>query len=137
METKKEDQIKLKISWGKEIFKVTNEINKIENKQKKEWKSKDMSLGSIKLKTSNYNDVKKKRGHKLFILETREMTFLQIIYYQKDKRLPGGTGAKTLPANARDAGSIPSLGRFHISWCNEVHVASTEPVPTTIETCTL
>ena len=42
METKKEDQIKLKISWGKEIFKITNEINKIENK-KKEWKSKDVS----------------------------------------------------------------------------------------------
>ena len=59
METKKEDQIKLKISWGKEIFKITNEINKIENK-KKEWKSKDLSLTSIKSKTSNYNDVRKK-----------------------------------------------------------------------------
>lgn len=38
METKKEDQIKLKISWGKEIFKITNEINKIENKKKVEIK---------------------------------------------------------------------------------------------------
>ena len=57
------------------------------------------------------------------ILETREMTLLQIIYDQKDKRLPGGTGAKNLPANARDTGSIPSLGRFHILWCNEVRVA--------------
>ena len=65
METKAEDQIKWKISWGKEIFKITNESNKIENQKKKKSgkisvKSKDMSLSSIKLKTSNYNDVRKK-----------------------------------------------------------------------------
>ena len=35
METKTEDQIKWKISWGKEIFKITNESNKIENQKKK------------------------------------------------------------------------------------------------------
>ena len=65
------------------------------------------------IKSTFYNSC-----NKLFILETREMTLLQIIYYQKDKRLPGGTMAKTLPANARDTGSIPTLGRFHILWGN-------------------
>lgn len=39
-------------------------VTKLKTKKKKEWKisvkSKDMSLSSIKLKTSNYNDVRKK-----------------------------------------------------------------------------
>lgn len=77
-------------------------------------KSKDVS--SVKLKTSNYNDGEK-RGHKLFILETREMTLLQIIYYQKDKRLWWYAWLR-LCLPMPDTGSIPTLGRFHILWGN-------------------
>ena len=84
-------------------------VTKLKTKKKKEWKisvkSKDMSLSSIKLKTSNYNDAR-----------TKEVINYLFIYYQKDKRLPCETMAKTLPANARDTGSILTLGRFHFLW---------------------
>ena len=31
---------------------------------------------------------------------------------------PGGSVVKNLPANARDTGSIPGLGRFCMPWSN-------------------
>ena len=31
---------------------------------------------------------------------------------------PGSTVVKNLPANARDMGSSPGLGRFHMPWGN-------------------
>ena len=31
---------------------------------------------------------------------------------------PGGTVVKNLPANARDTGSSPGLGRSHMLWSN-------------------
>ena len=31
---------------------------------------------------------------------------------------PGGTVGKNIPANARDIGSIPGLGRFHMPQSN-------------------
>ena len=35
---------------------------------------------------------------------------------------PGGSVHKNLSANARDTGSIPGLGRFHMLWSNWAHV---------------
>ena len=32
---------------------------------------------------------------------------------------PGSSVVKNLPANAREMGSIPDLGRFHMPWSNE------------------
>ena len=34
---------------------------------------------------------------------------------------PDGSVVKNLTANAGDTGSVPGLGRFHVSWSNEAH----------------
>ena len=45
-----------------------------------------------------------------------EWTFLQRRYTKRD--FPGGAVVKSLPANARDTGSIPGLGRSHMPRSN-------------------
>ena len=40
----------------------------------------------------------------------------------KKAGFPGGSVVKNLPANARDMGAIPGLGRSHILWSNYAHV---------------
>jgi len=37
---------------------------------------------------------------------------------QRSRRFPGGSVARSPPANAGDTGSIPDLGRFHMLWRN-------------------
>ena len=39
---------------------------------------------------------------------------------------PGGSVVKNSPANARDTGPTPGLGRPHMPWSNDAHVTATE-----------
>ena len=46
---------------------------------------------------------------------TRKETFNCV---KNCKDFPGGPVVENLPANARDTGSIPAAGRFHMPWGN-------------------
>ena len=51
---------------------------------------------------------------------------------QRDKGqgdLPGGTVERNLPSSAGDTGSVPGLGRSHISQGNEAWAPQTEKPP--------
>ena len=37
---------------------------------------------------------------------------------KNDGDISGGAGDENLPANAKDTGSIPGLGRFHVALSN-------------------
>ena len=63
--------------------------------------------------SSNVSDVLV-RNNKFMCYRGPEVTVVK----SKMRDLPGGPVVKNLPANARDMGSIPGQGRFHMSQSN-------------------
>ena len=55
-----------------------------------------------------------------------------LLSYKKEQNrdFPGGAVAKNLPANAGDMGSIPGLGRSHMSRSNKARVPQLLRLPT-------
>ena len=47
---------------------------------------------------------------------------IQLSFKRKKGGFSGGSVVKNPPANAGHTGSIPALGRSHMSWSNEAHV---------------
>ena len=45
----------------------------------------------------------------------------QILQNSRDSDFSGGPVVNNPPANAGDTGSIPGLGRSHMSWVKEAH----------------
>ena len=55
---------------------------------------------------------------KLSIIISTDRTNLPKVKETVGPDFPGDQVVKNLPANARDMGSIPGLGRFHMPWGN-------------------